>query len=56
MLRSALKGERKVEFFISDSTDALIKTYDTTFLLNHGNDFRGGNGWGGPAMPVMREI
>ncbi len=54
MLRSALKGEKKVEFFISDSTDALVKIYDTTFLLNHGNDFRGGNGWGGPAMPVMR--
>lgn len=54
MLRSALKGVKNVNFSVSDSTDALVKVYDTTFLLTHGNDFRGGNGWGGPAMPVMK--
>lgn len=54
MLNAALKKDKGIDFFISDSTDAIVKVYDTTFLLTHGNDFRGGNGWGGPAIPVMR--
>lgn len=54
MISSALRKEKRVTFAISESPDYIIKVYDTTFLLTHGNDFRGGSGWTGPLMPVLR--
>ena len=44
----------RVTFDIPESTDALVKVYDTTFLLTHGDQAQGGNGIGGIWPPIKR--
>lgn len=54
MTASALKNDSRITFSISESPDKLVKVYDTEFLLTHGNQFRGGSGWSGPLLPVIK--
>ncbi|MDX1728140.1 MAG: winged helix-turn-helix transcriptional regulator [Pseudoalteromonas tetraodonis] len=39
---------------VSDEADILFKVYDKTFLMTHGDQFRGGNGIAGVLMPIKR--
>jgi hypothetical protein len=48
------RGIRNVTFDISDSPDVIVKTYGKTTLITHGDQARGGAGWGGVFSPIMR--
>lgn len=43
-----------VTFQIPLETDARWQLYRTKYQMTHGDQFRGGSGWGGVASPVMR--
>ena len=50
-------SERKVkgvDFNISDSADLTYMTYGYRKMLTHGDQARGGSGWGGMMSPIMR--
>ena len=52
-----IASERKlkgVEFNISDSADVTYMTYGYRKMLTHGDQARGGSGWGGIMSPIMR--
>jgi hypothetical protein len=49
--------ERKikgVDFNVSDSADITYMTYGHRKMLTHGDQARGGSGWGGVMSPIMR--
>jgi len=49
--------ERKikgVDFNVSDSADITYMTYGYRKMLTHGDQARGGSGWGGVMSPIMR--
>ena len=46
--------DKRVTFYISDSSDALYRIYDHRFLLTHGDQFFGGDGVIGPLGPIIR--
>ena len=48
------EGNKKVTFFIPDSSDALFRIYSKRFLLTHGDQFRGGDSIIGPLGPLTR--
>ena len=47
-------GDSAVTFKIPTSPDVFFEIYGVKFCLTHGNQFRGGSGWAGPLMPIMR--
>lgn len=50
-------AERKIKgvsFDISDSADLTYETYGYRKMLTHGDQARGGSGWGGIMSPIMR--
>lgn len=50
-------SERKikgVDFNVSDSADISYMTYGYRKMLTHGDQARGGSGWGGVMSPIMR--
>lgn len=49
-----LDGDTRITFQIPESTDALVPVYDTTYLLTHGDQARGGGGIGGIWPPLLR--
>lgn len=49
-----LVDDDRLSWGISESTDQLFDIYDTTFLLTHGDQVRGGGGIGGIWPPIMR--
>ena len=53
-LAAAFADDKRVRFFIPDSSDALYRIYNTRYLLTHGDQFRGGDGIIGPLGPVTR--
>lgn len=44
----------RITFSISKSPELLFDVYDTTFLLDHGDKFRGGGGIGGLYPPALK--
>ncbi len=44
----------RIQFIISDSPDQRFTIYDTSFLLTHGDQFRGGNGISGIYTALMK--
>lgn len=54
MVADKFRNNKHVTFYIPTSPDAYYPVYDTRYCLTHGNQFRGGNGWAGPLMPVMK--
>lgn len=48
------RGNDRVSFQILDSLDCPYNVYSTRYLMQHGNQFHGGNGIGGIAVPIMR--
>lgn len=47
-------GNKEIEFHIPESADALVQVYDHTILATHGDQARGGSGWGGMFSPIGR--
>jgi len=46
-------GDERVTFCIPDSADLTFTVYNKTFLLTHGDQFRGGSGISGVFSPLM---
>lgn len=52
LLAKHFQGNPEVEFQIPDAPDAIFEIYQKTFLLTHGDQFRGGNGISGIMTPL----
>jgi hypothetical protein len=53
-LAAHFQSDKRVTFYIPDSSDALYRIYSTRYLLTHGDQFRGGDGIIGPLGPITR--
>jgi len=53
-LAKHFEGDKRVTFFIPDSSDALFRIFSTRFNLTHGDQFRGGDSIIGPLGPLTR--
>lgn len=53
-LAKRFADDKNITFLIPDGTDAYYKVYDHTYLLTHGDQFRGGDGVIGPLGPIIR--
>lgn len=53
-LAKRFEGDRRVSFFVPDSSDALFRIFATRFLLTHGDQFRGGDSIIGALGPLTR--
>jgi hypothetical protein len=54
MLDQILASDKRITFTISESADMTYDTYGYRTMLTHGDQARGGSGWGGIASPIMR--
>jgi predicted phosphodiesterase len=52
LLAKHFQSNEEVEFQIPDAPDAIFNIYEKTFLLTHGDQFRGGNGISGIMTPL----
>jgi hypothetical protein len=53
LLAREFRDDPRVTFMISDAADLLVPVYDTTYLLTHGDQFRGGTGISAQFSPLM---
>ena len=53
LLAKLLKGEKGIDFAISEAADQPYAVFDTKYLLTHGDQFRGGSGIAGMLSPLM---
>lgn len=53
-LAKHFQGDKRVSFFVPDSSDALFRIFGTRFLLTHGDQFRGGDSIIGALGPLTR--
>ncbi len=53
-LQKHFEGDKAIQFYIPDGSDAYYKVYDYRYLLTHGDQFRGGDGMIGHLGPVTR--
>lgn len=53
-LAKHFESDKRVTFFIPDSSDALFRIFTTRFLLTHGDQFRGGDSIIGALGPLTR--
>lgn len=54
MVEKYFHNDSRVSFSIPEGPDCRYSIYSTRFLLTHGDQFTGGNGIGGIAVPIMR--
>lgn len=54
IIEKQFRGNDRVTFLIPDGPDCFYPVYGKVHLLTHGNQFSGGNGIGGIAVPIMR--
>lgn len=54
MLAKHFAKDPRITFEIPDGADCRYDVYTTRYLLTHGDQFTGGNGIGGIAVPIMR--
>jgi hypothetical protein len=53
-LAKHFEADKRITFYIPDSSDAAYKIFDTCYLLTHGDQFRGGDSIIGPLGPLTR--
>jgi hypothetical protein len=53
-LAKRFEGDKRVTFYIPNGSDALYKVFNHTYLLTHGDQFRGGDGMIGALGPIIR--
>jgi len=56
ILERHFKDDSRITFDISESVDMTFMVYNCKYLLTHGNQFRGGNGWMGALGPLLRGV
>ena len=54
LLQKHHKNDKRVQFDIPNGPDCLYRIYGHSYLLTHGDQFRGGDGMIGPLGPVTR--
>lgn len=54
LLARQFKNVKGVTFDVSESADLILPSYDKKVCITHGDQANGGNGIGGPLMPIMR--
>lgn len=54
VIESDKKYANKVSMFVPDGMDCRYDVYKTRYLLNHGDKFKGGDGWSGVLLPWTR--
>lgn len=54
LLAARFTDDDRITFDITEGTDVLVRVYDTTFLLTHGDQATGGSGIGGIWPPIKR--
>lgn len=54
LLARHYRGDDRFHFKISDSTDCFFNIYNTTYLMTHGDQFKGGDGISGIFSPIVR--
>jgi hypothetical protein len=54
MTAAHLAADPRITFSIGDDPDAFVQVFDTTYLLTHGDQAKGGGGIGGIWPPIMR--
>ena len=54
MIAERFRSSKHAQFYIPVSPDALFPVLNTGMCLYHGQEFKGGNGWGGAVMPIMK--
>lgn len=54
LLAREFKNDPRITFEIPDGADCVFNIYDTTHLLTHGDQFRGGSGIAGIWSPIVR--
>lgn len=50
----AASGDKRIQFYIPQGSDALYRIYGTRYLLTHGDQFRAGDSIIGPIGPIFR--
>lgn len=50
----AAKGDERIGFTISDALQLLVNVYDTRYSIEHGDEFKGGDGQVGALGPLKR--
>lgn len=53
-LAKHFENDKRITFYIPDSSDAPYRIFDTRYLLTHGDQFRGGDSIIGPIGPLTR--
>lgn len=53
-IQDYFRKDSRVQVEVSTGADLRYSIYDTTYNLTHGDQFKGGNGIGGVAVPIMR--
>jgi hypothetical protein len=53
-LARALAHDKRVTFYIPEASDAAYRIYGYSYLLTHGDQFRGGDGMIGALGPILR--
>jgi hypothetical protein len=53
ILAREFADDDRVTFQVSDAIDLTVRLYNTTYLLTHGDEFRGGSGISGAKAPLM---
>jgi len=54
LLSTHFAKDKRVTFLIPEGSDAYFKVFNTRFLLTHGDQFRGGDGFAGAIVPIAR--
>lgn len=53
-LARALSHDKRITFYIPEGSDAAYRIYGYSYLLTHGDQFRGGDGMIGALGPILR--
>lgn len=53
VLERDLAGRENLSLQVSDAADQYVRVFDTTYLLTHGDQFRGGSGISGALSPLL---
>lgn len=53
LLKRHFSGSKDIHFLIADGADQLLSIFNTTYLLTHGDQFRGGSGISGVMSPLF---
>lgn len=56
LMAHLVREDDRIDVTISPSSELIVPTFDTKFLLLHGDGAKGGNGIGGISVPISRYV